>query len=144
MLQSAEPSLEGHQGCGFWYHLLFSCHLSMSVAVQHPSVLKLLAAGLQLVFGIVQGRQKGCDFAPPLQNIGSGSPLIINQVLTLFPRQSKSEKGLPRPPTNTRKQQRNHDKTCFVKRWLLQYHHYENLVSGTPTVRISLETRSKK
>ena len=52
----------GHHGCGFGIlsaFLPFSSHLSTSVALQQSSVLKLLVAGLQSVFVLLQGSQIG-------------------------------------------------------------------------------------
>ena len=65
---SASRSLEGHPAADFQDCVLFSSHLSKSVALQQSSVPKLLVAGLLTQFAMLEGPRIPCDLPPAPHN----------------------------------------------------------------------------
>ena len=127
--KSAGPTAERCQTAGFENRLLLSNHRSKPFAFQQSSVLKLLVAGLQSLFVMLQGRQKrGRVPRPPHLYQG------------LFPRQQTSEKL---PPKASEKHQKTlvlrSPRTRLMRKVVLQYLQCRNHVLGTPSIWISTQ-----
>ena len=58
----APPACQGHKAAGLGYHLLFSSHLSKSVAFQQPSVLKLWLQVCRFFCNVSRAPKKDVDY----------------------------------------------------------------------------------